>query len=154
MAILISILFVLGDLAYNEFVQNILFQANYFRDPSKTDSKAYKKYSQLAQWENEGDDVQVSRNENFAKTGKFVWVLATEDTVVWPREGEQFGAMDPADPFKTLLSMNETAWYQSDSFGLRTADEAGKNNFESFEGNHIAFTEEELMGWLEKYFMD
>ena len=52
---------ILGDLAYNSFVQGILFQANYFRDPSKTDSDKYKKYSQLAQWENEGDDVdQVS----------------------------------------------------------------------------------------------
>ena len=80
---------VLGDLAYNSFVQNILFQANYFRDPSKTSSDKYKKYSQLAQWENEGDDVDESRNEKFAMTEKYVWVLGTEDTVVWPREGEQ-----------------------------------------------------------------
>ena len=35
---------ILGDLAYNSFVQGILFQANYFRDPSKTDSDKYKKY--------------------------------------------------------------------------------------------------------------
>jgi len=144
---------VLGDFAYNTFVQKHLFQANYFRDPSKTDGDRYKKYSQLAQWENEGDDVDPTRNENFAKTNKFIWVLGTEDTVVWPREGEQWGAMDPADPFNTLLAWNETKWYTEDTFGLRTADEAGKHNFESFEGDHLQFTNDELMGWLEKYFM-
>jgi len=144
---------VLGDLAYNEFVQGILFQANYFRDPSKTDSSAYKKHSQLAQWENEGDDVQESRKEGFGMTEKYVWVIGTEDTVVWPREGEIWGAMDPEDPFKTKLAYNETKWYKEDTFGLRTADEEGKNNWESFDGEHIQFTQAELMGWLEKYFM-
>ncbi|GMH65302.1 hypothetical protein TrST_g9549 [Triparma strigata] len=144
---------ILGDLAYNSFVQNILFQANYFRDPSKTDSDKYKKYSQLAQWENEGDDVDASRNEKFAMTSQYVWVLGTEDTVVWPREGEQWRAMDPEDPFGTLLQWNETKWYKEDTFGLATADAANKHNFESFDGQHIQFTQDELMGWLEKYFM-
>ena len=144
---------ILGGLAYNEFVQSILFQANYFRDPKRTDTDAYKEHSQLAQWENEGNYPDASRNENFAKTDQFVWVLGTEDTVVWPREGEQWRAMDPADPFGTLLEFNQTAWYTEDTFGLKTADDLNKNNFESFEGQHIAFTNDELMGWLDKYFM-
>lgn len=144
---------ILGDLAYNPFIQNILFQANYFRDPSKTKSNLYKKYSQLAQWENEGFDVQSSRNELFAKTSKYIWVLGTEDTVVWPREGEQWAAMDPLNPFGSLLPMEQTDWYTKDLFGLATADKAGKNNWESFDGEHIAFTDEELTAWLEKYFM-
>jgi len=48
--------------------------------------------------------------------------------------------------------MNKTAWYETDSFGLRTADAAGKNNYESFDGNHIQFTDAELYAWLDKYF--
>ena len=48
--------------------------------------------------------------------------------------------------------MNETRWYTEDLFGLKTASEAGKNHFESFKGEHIRFTDAELMGWLEKYF--
>ena len=43
--------------------------------------------------------------------------------------------------------------YTGDTFGLRTADEAGKNSFESFKGQHIRFTEAELNGWLDKYFV-
>ena len=118
------------------------------------------------------------------KTDKFVLVKGTEDSVVWPREGEWFGAMDPADPWGTVLPMNQTAWYAleaptprpslslsvtelslpphlllarphrylEDKFGLRTADEAGKIFFESFDGDHLQFTTAELEGWLDKYF--
>lgn len=143
---------VLSTLAYNPVVQGILFQADYFRDPSKTDSDAYKSYSQLAQWGNEGNVMNTTLNENFAITDQYVWVLGTEDTVVWPREGEWFGAMDPEDPWNTVLPMNETTWYKEDLFGLKTADEAGKNNFESFDGNHLDFSTAELVYWLDTYF--
>ena len=102
---------VCGALAYNSFVQGHLFQADYFRDPSRTDTDAYKTYSQLAAWGNEGSVVNATFNANFAKTDKFVLVKGTEDSVVWPREGEWFGAMDPADPWGTVLPMNQTAWY-------------------------------------------
>lgn len=142
---------VLGALAYNSLVQSILFQANYFRDPAKTSSKSYLEHSQLAQWNNE-QVVNETYVENWAKTDNFVWVEGTEDTVVWPRQGEQWGAMDPKDPWKTVLPYNETEWYTQDLFGLKTADDAGKNHFESFKGEHIRFTEEELFGWLKKYF--
>ena len=60
--------------------------------------------------------------------------------------------MSPDDPWETVLPMNETAWYATDSFGLRSADAAGKNNFESFKGGHIQFTDEELYAWLDEYF--
>jgi hypothetical protein len=42
--------------------------------------------------------------------------------------------------------------YQDDLFGLRTADMAGKNHWESFDGNHLGFTTEEFLGWIDKYF--
>jgi len=143
---------VLGQLAYNPIAQGVLFQADYFRDPSKTNTSQYKTYSQLAQWNNEGDVRNSTLNEGFAKTDQFVWVLGTEDTVVWPREGEWWGAMDPSDPWHTVLPMNETEWYREDLFGLRTADEAGKNHFESFQGNHLGFTTAEFLGWIDEYF--
>lgn len=116
-----------------------------------TDTRAHTLTLKHAQ--NEGDDVDHSRNEKFGMTSKYVWVLGTEDTVVWPREGEQWRAMDPEDPFGTLQQWNETKWYKEDTFGLASADEQNKHNFESFDGQHIQFTEDELMGWLEKYFM-
>ena len=95
----------------------------------------------------------TERKANWAKSQKFVWVMGTKDSMVWPREGEQWGAVS-ADYPHTLapLPMNATKWYTQDTFGLRTADAAGKNAFETFDGDHIRFTEAELEKWLDAYF--
>jgi len=144
---------VLGALAYNPLSQGILFQADYFRDPSRVNASSYLAHSELAQWNNEAK-INAEYKANWAKTSKFVWVKGTEDTVVWPREGEWWGAMStvPGQEFKTVNTMKDTRWYQEDLFGLKTADEAGKNFFESFKGEHIRMTEKELFAWLDKYF--
>ena len=143
-----------GSLAYNSLVQGILFQADYFRDPTKVNSTAYKTYSQLARWNNEGLSLNKQINANFGKTNKFVMVKALGDTMVFPNEGEWWGHFkDGDDDYKTVLRMNETEWYTSDLFGLKTANEAGKIHFESTPGNHLQFTEKELFGWIDEYFV-
>merc|ERR1712070_627412 len=146
---------VLGALAYNPLSQGVLFQADYFRDPSRVNASSYLKNSQLAAWNNEAT-VNAEYKANWAKTSKFVWVKGTEDTVVWPREGEWWGAMStvPGEEFKTVDEMKDTRWYKEDLFGLKTADAAGKNHFESFVGEHIRMTEKELFSWFDKYFKD
>lgn len=136
--------------AYTEFAQKHSFQANYWRDPRPSMAEKYHKYSQLAVWNNEGS-FNATLNENFAKTETFVWVLATQDGMVWPKEGEQWGAPDPQDPFNNILPMKETEWYVKDSFGLRKADEAKKNYFESFVGDHLQFKMEDLERWVHTY---
>ena len=75
---------------------------------------------------------------------------ALGDTVVVPREGEWWGGY-AANDYTRVLAMNETTWYKEDSFGLRSADKAGKLFFESTDGNHLEFSDEELYTWLDKY---
>lgn len=137
--------------AYTEFSQEHSFQANYWRDPRPSALVDYQKYSQLAVWNNEAGFVNQTLKDNWAKTEGFVWVLARDDGMIWPAQGEQWSAPDPADPFHTILPMKETEWYQQDLFGLKTADEAGKNKFESFAGDHLAFTEEDFERWVATY---
>ena len=69
---------------------------------------------------------------------------------IYPNDGEWWGSF--AADGKTRLAMNETAWYTSDLFGLRTADEAGKIVFNSTVGDHLQFTDDELIGWVDNYF--
>ena len=137
--------------AYTEWSQEHLFQANYWRDPRPVERESYRKYSQLAQWGNEGLAFNQTLKDNWNKTKQFVWILATEDGMVWPREGEQWGAPDPQDPFHHILGMNETEWFINDLFGLKTAQENGKNFFESFEGDHLQFTLDQYNQWVATY---
>jgi palmitoyl-protein thioesterase len=147
---------VLGSLAYHPIVQNHLFQAGYFRDPTHLNRTDYIQNSQLAQWNGEGARSNASAaRANWAKTKQFVWVRGTADTVVWPNEGEQWGALSAGYPHnKSVVPMRQARWYVDDAFGLRTADEAGRNAFEEYDGEHIRFTAAELQEWLAKYFAD
>jgi len=143
--------FLVGPIAYTEFVQNKLFQADYFRNPKELGS-SYKKNSQIAQWNNEGDNVDPTINTNFAKVKRWAMVKAMKDTMIYPNDGEWWGAFDSDGT--TRLAMNETEWYKKDLFGLKTADEAGKIMFDSSPGDHLQFNETELFGWVDKYFLE
>jgi len=144
---------ILGKAAYNDLVQSILFQADYFREPNYVNSTQYKQYSQIAKWNNEGTEgsTDLAIKENFGKTQKFAMIKALGDTVVIPNEGEWWGSYD--NDFQSVLNMKETSWYKDDLFGLRTADESGKIFFNTTEGNHLDFTDDELYGWLDLYLL-
>jgi palmitoyl-protein thioesterase len=142
-----------GDASYTELTQGLLFQIDYFRDPMRVNSDAYKKTSQLAQWNNEGDVVNATFKENFGKVKRFAMIKAEKDTMVFPNEGEWWGHFEDGSQSK-VLTMKETKWYKDDLFGLRTADEAGKILFNSTTGNHLQFTTEELMYWVDNYFVE
>merc|ERR1711939_780031 len=130
----------------------MLFQADYFRDPKQVNTSAYKSNSALAQWNNEGDTTTEAYKVNFGKTKRYAMIKADKDSMVYPNDGEWWGAFDTDG--KTRLAMNETEWYKQDLFGLKTADEAGKIFFESTPGNHLQFTEKDLFGWVDKYFLE
>uniref|UniRef100_A0A7S3L749 Palmitoyl-protein thioesterase 1 n=1 Tax=Amphora coffeiformis TaxID=265554 RepID=A0A7S3L749_9STRA len=140
-----------GKQAYTEFAQEHSFQANYWRDPRPSAFKKYQKFCQLAKWNNEAGFVNQTLVSNWAKTQGFVWVMASKDGMVWPKEGEHWGAPDPDDPFHHILPMEETEWYKKDLFGLRTAQENNKNYFETFEGDHLQFSMEDFDRWITTY---
>jgi len=143
--------YLVGPLAYTKPVQKLLFQADYFVDPKQRDSKAYQQNSQLAQWNNENPAaVNATIKENFGKVQRWAMVKAEKDTMIFPNDGEWWGQFDTDG--KTRLAMNETKMYANDNFGLKTADQAGKIHFESTTGDHLQFTDDELMGWVDKYF--
>merc|ERR1712195_261861 len=145
--------YVVGPFAYTKFVQGLLFQADYFRDPKQINSTAYKTNSALAKWNNEGiDGVDASIKVNFGRTKRYAMIKAEKDTMIYPNDGEWWGAF--AADGVTRLSMKETEWYKKDLFGLKTADEAGKIFFNSTTGDHLQFTEEQLMGWVDQYFLE
>jgi len=144
---------VVGDFAYTPPIQAVLFQANYYRHNVGPKAGDYLKHSQIAHWNNEGE-VQQKYKDNFAKTNVFAMVKAAKDSMVYPNEGEHWGAMDDAPNGNKVLSMRDTKFYKQDLFGLKTADEAGKIHFEETAGDHLQFTRDELFGWVDKYILN
>ena len=144
--------YLVGPIAYTKFVQGLLFQANYFRDPKAVNSDSYKANSEIAQWNNEGATKDPTINANFAKVKRWAMIKAMKDTMIYPNDGEWWGSFD--EDGKTRLAMNETKWYQDDLFGLRTADQANKIFFNHTEGDHLQFTEEQLYSWVDAYFLE
>jgi len=136
--------------AYHEIIQNHLFQAGYYRDPRKVETDDYKKYSQIAQWNNEGSIVNATFKENFEKVEQYVMVKAMKDSMIYPNAGEWWGEFAPGG-FTTLIDMKDTDWYTKDMFGLKTVDERGDVHFETTSGDHLQFTKKELFGWVDKY---
>ena len=143
----------LGVAAYFKATQDILFQAGYFRDPLRVNSAEYKANSQIAQWNGEGPNFNQTFKENFVKVKRFAMIKALGDTMVYPNAGEWWGAFAPGTFHKTL-AMNETELYQKDLFGLKTVDQAGKILFNTTAGNHLKFTEEQLLWWVAHYFLE
>jgi palmitoyl-protein thioesterase len=100
----------------NPLVQSVLFQADYFREPTYVGTDNYKRYSQMASWNNEdADGIDPRINERFAMTSKFAMIKANGETEVIPNEGEWWGAYE--EDFETVLTMRETAWDKNDLFG-------------------------------------
>jgi|EP01043_Picozoa_sp_COSAG02_P036519 palmitoyl-protein thioesterase len=141
----------LGSLAYLPLFQSFLFQANYFRDPTKLDTPEYREHSQLASWNNEGLFVNNTFRENMLRTQQLISVMALQDAVVWPVVGQQWGAPAPGQ-WEAIQTMRETDWWMNDLFGLRSMDGEGRLFFEEFAGGHIGFSTAQLLEWLDRYF--
>ena len=139
-----------GDLAYTELTQSLLFQIDYFRDPTRVNTSEYKEWSQLAQWNNEGVAYNATYKANFVSVEKFIMIKAIHDTMVFPNEGEHWGHFADGSLTK-VLTMRETDWYIHDLFGLQTVDKAGKIHFNQTSGNHLQFSQEELVGWVSTF---
>ena len=139
-----------GDLAYTETTQGLLFQADYFRDPFRVNTSAYRTYSEIAQWNNEGVSFNASYKANFISVEKYIMIKALKDTMIYPSEGEHWGHFADGSTTK-VLSMRETDWYQKDLFGLKTVDQAGKMHFNATDGDHLQFSRDELIGWVHQF---
>lgn len=144
----------LSTAAYTPYVQDLLAQANYLRDPE--DISAYLTTSFLPDLNNEVDQSSLKAKgykANFESLESLVLVKALDDTMIYPKESEWFGFFQDGG-FSQLLSYKETKWYQENWFGLKTLDLDGRLHFETTNGDHLRFSLQELYSLLDRYWGD
>jgi len=148
---------------YNEWVQENLVQAQYFRDPNQlplyvTSSKF------LADINNEvllPSERNGTYADNFSTLSNLVLVKFEKDRTVVPKESSWFGSQAPSDtslyqsteqvplggprPLRAnddreIIRMEDQPLYQEDWIGLRALDERGVVTFSTCEGEHMDLT--------------
>jgi len=124
--------------AYTSIAQDIVVQAQYFKDP--LDIPTYLETSGfLADINNERPQKNSTYKENLSSLNQFVMFQFTEDTVVVPRESEYFGYYADGST-SHLLTLQEMDIYIEDWIGLKALDESNKLQFLPCPGNHMQFT--------------
>jgi len=139
----------LGAIAYNSFSQSILAQANYLRDPLRIPQ--YLAGNTFLPLINNENAVNQTYAKNFQSLDQLVCVKALQDTMVIPNESEWFGFYQDGS-IQNVLSMESTAWYQQDLFGLKTLNMTGRFDTKVTPGDHLQFTQQFLMELLDEYF--
>lgn len=105
-----------------------------------SDQATYLKESTfLAGIENARDAKNATYKANMASLNRLALVMALNDTVVYPKESEQFGFYAWGGS-KDIVQFKDTDTYKNDWIGLRTLDEAGKIDMLQFEGAHVQFS--------------
>eukprot|EP00736_Rhodelphis_marinus_P012037 Rmarinus@m.25903 len=139
--------------AYNNFVQERLAQANYYKDPAEI-AKYLEFGLYLADVQNErSNDFDSLYAERFSSLQSMVAVKADADKMVVPIESQWFGAYSDGS-YDDLLTMTETPYYQDNLFGLKTLHEDGRIHFYETEGDHLRFETDFLLYLLDEYFAE
>ena len=96
------------DVAYTDFMQDHLFQGDYFRDPRRLTTSGFKKKSQIAQWNNEGDTVNSTFKTNFEKTKMYVMVEALKENLVFIFQGQTTAYWSVTQLLKGVVGKTKT----------------------------------------------
>ena len=130
------------SLVYKDFVQDYLGPAGYFRDPANLDTyladSVYLPYVNNEVSQSGSDSIK----ERFSALNGALFVMFSEDTMVYPKESEWFWELQADE--KTVTDVKKTDFYTSDYIGLRALDEAGKVQYETIQGDHLQFTEQDI----------
>ena len=127
------------NFVYFDKIQDLIGPAGYYRDPKQLE--AYLEHSAFLPYANNEKNFQESIRERTSALHGAMYVMFDEDTTVYPRESEWFHELQEDG---SILPLEETLLYIEDHIGLKALVEDGRAVFESFPGEHLQMTDEEI----------
>ena len=123
-----------SGLMYNDFFQNHLSVASYWRNPMLLDT--YLKCSFLALLNNEFwcEEESPFHRRNIRNLSNFIMIWSPKDTVLEPPESGKFSFFD--EDFN-VIPLQETDLYKSDALGLKYLNFMGKLHMYATNCSHV-----------------
>eukprot|EP00299_Pterocystis_sp_00344_P013044 c6345_g1_i1.p1 GENE.c6345_g1_i1~~c6345_g1_i1.p1 ORF type:complete len:355 (-),score=87.82 c6345_g1_i1:68-1132(-) len=134
--------FVLQGGAYEEWSQEYLAPAQYFRHPMKP-SLYLRESSFIADINNERPIKNATYKENVESLKAMVLVKFSKDAVIVPRESCWFGYFKPFN-VDEMIGMKEMDVYKEDTIGLKKLEREKRLHLLECEGAHQEFSR----GWF------
>lgn len=131
--------FIIRNAVYFPFIQQIAGPAGYFRDPNNLQD--YMNYSVLLPYLNNEKNANPTYKERFSALNKALFVMFSEDNVLFPKETAWF---QPLKSDLTPAKLEDTDFYKKDYIGLKSLVEAGKVEFKEYKGLHLQFTDKQI----------
>ncbi|KAL7059693.1 hypothetical protein AAHC03_013944 [Spirometra sp. Aus1] len=129
---------ILTRVAYVDFIQSRLAQAQYWHDPLRED--VYREKSRFLAEINQEGKINQDYRENMLKVRNLVLVRFMDDTTVVPGESQWFGFYKRGQSTKKY-NITENAKYENDTLGLKSLDEKGRLHLLPLPGDHLQFTD-------------
>lgn len=132
---------VTDDVVYSKLTQSSVGPAGYFR--KYNNEEAYQKGSSfLAPLNNESGSINPEFKSKFSLLERVQLIMFSEDTMIIPKETAWFGFWDKD---KNIQSYRSTNLYKNELIGLKKLDQSGRLNFDSIEGDHLQFKNQDIL---------
>jgi palmitoyl-protein thioesterase len=142
---------VVDKVIYNSYVQDWVAPAGYFRNVNAwTTYLKDSVFLPALNNEHSSSDYASLRKASFSGINAGLFVMFSEDTVIYPKETAHFAGLDKHGQ---VLKLEDSDFYKNDLIGLKTLNEAKKLKFDTVDGDHLQFTTEYIKDTLIPFLM-
>jgi palmitoyl-protein thioesterase len=131
-------------IVYNQFVQDFIGPAGYFKDV-----RNYKEYldfsSFLADLNNERSVKKSSYRDRMILLEKTTFIKFKNDTMVIPKQSAWFEFYDRD---MNIVPLESSEFYQEDYIGIKELVINGRASFIELPGEHVIYTDEEVVKYM------
>jgi len=135
------------SMIYNSFIQDYFSPASYYKNNHNISN--YLQYCSFLPSINNEVDLNPAYRENFKTLEKLVLIKFSNDTVLIPKETAWFEFYDKDD---NIVALKDSDFYNNDLIGLKYLVDQNRVDFLEFEGDHLQFTEQDIINRIIPYF--
>lgn len=134
---------VVRSVAYMGLLQHHIGPLGYWRDPASLDEYVEKSvFLPTLNNERGTDEEKAAAKARFTGLNNVMNVMFSQDSMVYPKESEQFQELDNHD--RKVKALDQSDFYTADYLGLKQMTDAGKVQLKEIDGDHLQFSKADI----------